>query len=150
MSLRRADGYGRADVRLFANSVMSARGRLGRSPGAARLLAAWTLCYLILLQSIVGALAAGAMASPGGGGSILCSASGASPADGDTHGAVMRGLHCVLCPAAGSVPVLAGPPRLPLPVARIESACAPAPAGLAPGAAPICENARSRAPPPAA
>lgn len=127
-------------------SVATTWGRLGQPSAATRLLLAWTLCYLILLQSVVGAMAAGGMAAHDGGG-VLCAAGGPSPARGDTHDAVMRGLHCVLCPAAGAVPVLASPPRLPLPLVRIEGASAPAPAGIPPGAAPICENARSRAPP---
>ncbi|MFS8038464.1 hypothetical protein ACI7BZ_16170 [Xanthobacter sp. AM11] len=123
------------------------RGRRGPARAAARLLLTWAACYFILLQSVAGALAFGTMAGGRGSAPLLCTAGNAAPADGVPHDGIVRGLHCLLCPAAGAIPVLAGPPALPLPFLRMEGASAPGPAGIAPGVASICENARSRAPP---
>lgn len=87
------------------------------------------------------------MAAHDGSASFLCTQGGPAPADGAPHDALMRGLHCALCPAAGGVPLLPAPPRLPLPFTFADDAHGSVPAGTFPAPAPVCENARSRAPP---
>ncbi|MDI4662814.1 hypothetical protein K9U40_00450 [Xanthobacter autotrophicus] len=118
----------------------------------ARLVLAWTLAYLVLAQGMVGAFAAGAMAAPTEAGAVLCIGAAHDTADTDDGPAqgVVRSLHCFLCPAAGSVPLLAVPPRLPLPAAPLQVAASALRGHLAAPLLPAREQARPRAPPAAA
>ena len=124
-----------------------------RADGLSRLLLAWTLAYLVLLQAVAGTFAAGTMAGRSDAGAILCLSAqhDSGEADGNTpHDGVVRALHCTLCPASGSVPVLAAAPRLPLPAAPIRIGTATIRGDLADAAPATREHARPRAPPVAA
>lgn len=125
-----------------------------------RLLFAWTLCYVVLLQVIVGGLAAGAMAGgamagTGDAGTILCLTSlhetGAPDGPGADgvplgHGGA-GGLHCILCPMAGGVPLLSSPPALPSRVSRTVAATFAGRQALVLAPLPTGEQGRPRAPP---
>lgn len=120
-----------------------------------RLLFAWILCYVVLLQVVVGGLAAGAMAGTGDAGTILCLTSlhetvapdGSGP-DGvpQGHGGA-GGLHCILCPMAGGVPLLSSPPALPSLVSRTVAATFAGREALVLAPLPTGEQGRPRAPP---
>jgi len=116
----------------------------------------WAICYLGILQGFSGAAASAAMA-----GALfrhgLPAASAPAPAHlcrSDPAGGAPPAPHqvlaacCDLCAAAGT-PVLPAPRGCLNPVTRCADAPGPVPAGLPSGHGCVCENARSRAPPPA-
>lgn len=137
---------------------MGAAGRRKETIGAGRrgagswprLMLGLFLSYLIVAQGVVGALAAGALAGHGSAGTLLCTPAADTDAGGGaSHDGVLRALHCLACPAAGGVPMLAAAPRLPLP-APLVVATLPLPGDLVSLAAPTPTAARPRAPPTAA
>ncbi|MEP9353553.1 DUF2946 family protein [Xanthobacter sp. KR7-65] len=138
----------------MATSGGSARAlrRRHAAGGGLRLLFAFALSYVVLLQSVAGALAAGAMAgaaASGDAGVFLClpSTHGTQTDEGTSGPDKAGGVHCILCPIMGGVPVLAAPPALPLPAAYGASAAIAPRAALVAVAPPVREHAQPRAPP---
>lgn len=133
---------------------MAAKRRLGtaRSHAPFRLLPAgfrltgWLLSSLLLVNLILGGVAAGVMAAPMGDGGLLCTThvDGAQPDGGasDNHAP-----HCVLCPLSGATPLVPEPAAFAAPLATPHAAEALAVALPAPPARAVHESARPRAPP---
>lgn len=140
---------------------MSSQGRRGSKasarhmprelrPRAARLLA-WVLPYFLLAHLILGAVAAGALtgaayAAGNFGGEPICSLHDPSdpqaPADGGHK------IHCVLCPLAGTTPLLPPPAADAAPVERPAHAAELGRPRALPAPAPEPHaHARPRAPP---
>ncbi|MEP9378252.1 DUF2946 family protein [Aquabacter sp. CN5-332] len=133
---------------------MAAKRKRGvaRSDAPRRLLPAgfrltgWLLSYLLLVNLILGGVAAGVMAAPMGDGGLLCTThvDGGQPDGGasDDHAP-----HCVLCPLSGATPLVPEPAAFTAPLAAPHVAEAPAVTLPAPPAPAVHESARPRAPP---
>ncbi|MFG1300448.1 hypothetical protein V5F49_11700 [Xanthobacter sp. V3C-3] len=132
-------------------AVTGGTGRLARAPaarpkfGARRRLLTWALCYLALLQAFSGSVASASMAAR----LALDGAHCLGRLHDDGQPARDVAAPCYDACAIGGTPVLPAPAEPPRSIFRSAGVACPVPAGLLPGAIPVCENARPRAPPPA-
>ncbi len=122
----------------------------GGKPCAARLLA-WVLPYILLAHLILGAVAAGALtgaayAAGGLGSEPICALHTAADPQAPSDGG--HKIHCVLCPLAGTTPLLPPPAADAAPMERPAHAADLRPPRALPAPAPEPHaHARPRAPP---
>lgn len=116
-------------------------------PTAGFRLTGWLLSYLLLVNLILGGIAAGVMAAPAGDAALFCSAAvhaANDDGDGTSDG---HAPHCMLCPLGGATPLVPQPTAFSTPLPAPRTAERPAAIPHAPPAPAIHESARPRAPP---
>ncbi|OYX81296.1 MAG: hypothetical protein B7Y75_07245 [Azorhizobium sp. 35-67-5] len=125
--------------------------RRARTPALGSTIGRWLAAYLVVLQAVLGGLAAGAMAAPATGDAFTLCLSAASSGDASAdHGdsAPSTVFHdCNACPLAGGVPLLPDVPTAQSFQAFALTVTAPARSAGIWAPVPLSESARPRAPP---